>query len=159
MEESEKVHKFERAGLGKAPYKYLGVTEHKFKAAPGEPVKAGGSCDYCAMAIMYAVQLQGACGKRFKVGCECGLSVGGAGIEKRVASWQREHERGLRKARKAAKAEKCKVEYAALLAELAAMGEREGFAGMFAQSVGRQIKEGKVPSPRQMAVIEKLRAE
>jgi len=150
------VHKFEKAGLGKAPYRFLGVSEHKFQAAPGEPIKPGGSCDYCGASIMYAAQLQGACGARFKVGCDCALSAGGAGMQKRVEDWQKKHERELRKARKAAKAAAMRERFASLLERLDGMSARPGFPGMFAESVAGQIRSGKAPSPRQLEVIASL---
>ncbi len=64
-------HPFEAAGLGKHPYKLLRVQVLQFKAAPGEPTKPGGSCDYCGTAIVNAYVLMGSCGNTFKVGCDC----------------------------------------------------------------------------------------
>jgi hypothetical protein len=75
-------HCFERAGLGRAPFKIVGSFECKFQAAPGAPVQPGGSCDYCGQGIMYAVAIKSADGKTFKVGCDCVARTGDAGLIK-----------------------------------------------------------------------------
>lgn len=76
------VHCFERAGLGKAPFKIVGSYECKWRACPGAPIQCGGSCDYCGQGIMYAVAIRSADGKRFKVGCDCVARTGDAGLIK-----------------------------------------------------------------------------
>jgi hypothetical protein len=76
------LHAFERAGLGKAPFRYVGSYESKFQACPGAPVKAGSSCDYCAESIMYVCVIRSADGREFKVGCDCAARVGDAGLKK-----------------------------------------------------------------------------
>jgi hypothetical protein len=68
---TETTHPFERAGLGAAPYRFVGHSESKWQAAPGCPVKPGSSCDYCAQAIVDCYWFRSADGKRFKVGCDC----------------------------------------------------------------------------------------
>jgi len=151
--ETTTVHKFETAGLGKAPYKFCGVTEHKFQAAPGCPIKAGASCDFCGSSIMFAAQLESADGKRFKVGCDCALSAGDKGMQKRVASWQKKHDRSLRDAAKARKAAAVAAAHGDLLLQLDDMAESDGFIGSFAKSVARQIRNGKAPSEKQIAVL------
>lgn len=65
------VHPFEKAGLGKAPFRYDGHSEITFQAHPGAPVQAGGSCDYCGTGIRDAFWIKSADGRRFKVGCDC----------------------------------------------------------------------------------------
>jgi hypothetical protein len=72
--ESSKVHPFERAGLGVAPFRFVGTYESKFQAVPGDPscpVLPGSSCDYCGQGIMLVCTIEDANGKRFKVGCDC----------------------------------------------------------------------------------------
>ena len=76
------LHCFERAGLGKAPFKIVGSYECKFQACPGAPVQCGGSCDYCGQGIMYAVAIKSADGQTFKVGCDCVARTGDAGLIK-----------------------------------------------------------------------------
>jgi hypothetical protein len=71
----QKVHKFELAGLGAAPYRFEGVEHRVFRAAPDAPAQPGGSCDYCGTGISYFYWLRSADGKRFKVGCDCILKT------------------------------------------------------------------------------------
>lgn len=158
---SDVVHKFELAGLGKAPYRFLGVSEHLFQACAGEPVRAGASCDFCGASIKHAANFESADGKHFKVGCDCAYSAeSNKAVVRQIEGWQRKHEREVREARRERKAEKLAAEYAALLSELDAMAAGEpGFASSFASSVAAQIRYGKKPSPKQLACLDKLRAE
>lgn len=91
------VHPFERAGLGKAPFRFIGMTESKFQAAPGEPVRAGSTCDYCPSAIMMVYRIKSADGREFKVGCECVRKVD-AKLAKAVDAATRAHKRAKREA-------------------------------------------------------------
>lgn len=65
------VHPFERAGLGVAPFRFMGVTKNWFSAGPDDPGKPGGSCDFCGNGIAYEFWIRDATDKRFKVGCDC----------------------------------------------------------------------------------------
>jgi hypothetical protein len=106
----ERIHKFELAGLGKAPFRCIG-TERKvgpyryrdpktgielMAGAPGQPM---GSCDYCGMGIADCYKIESADGKQFVVGCECVLKTGDAGMSRAVkdlvrkAQRERRHER------------------------------------------------------------------
>lgn len=76
--EKEK-HVFEVAGLGLAPFKFVGV-EEKVHVIPGVGSKAGSSCDYCGHAIRWAHWIVSADGKRFKVGSECVAKTGDEGL-------------------------------------------------------------------------------
>lgn len=69
------MHKFEAAGLGKAPFRYVGM-EVKLHVIPGVCVKAGSSCDYCMTAIANCFWIKSADGRRFKVGCDCIRKLG-----------------------------------------------------------------------------------
>lgn len=93
----KQTHPFERAGLGRAPFKFVGHYESKFQAAPGEPVKAGTSCDYCATAIMQVYRVRGSDGREFKVGSDC-ISKVDAKLTKAISV--------VEKKRRAEKAEK-----------------------------------------------------
>jgi len=87
-----KVHKFELAGLGKAPFRIIGV-EHRVGpitrtdprtgieitiGAPGQPM---GCCAYCSQGIMECWIIRSADGKTFEVGCDCVGKAGDAGLK------------------------------------------------------------------------------
>lgn len=69
------IHEFEKAGLGKYPFRLTSVTEKKFCACQGAPVQPGSSCDYCGTAIMYEFWVKSSDNKTFKVGCDCILRL------------------------------------------------------------------------------------
>ncbi len=74
-------HKFEEAGLGKAPFRFVGCnTGIIYQACPDAPVQPGSSCDFCGNAIMNEFWIEGADGKRFKVGCDCVKKTGDVGL-------------------------------------------------------------------------------
>lgn len=74
------VHVFERAGLGPAPFRYVGYERKTYQAAPGAPVQPGSSCDYCGTGIIDVCMIQAADGRRFKVGSTCVNKTGDAGL-------------------------------------------------------------------------------
>lgn len=63
--------KFEAAGLGKAPYKFLGARTVTYQACQGAPVQPGGSCDWCATGIYDQYRFRSSDGREFKLGCDC----------------------------------------------------------------------------------------
>lgn len=79
-----KVHVFEHAGLGRAPFRVVGHTVEKFQAHPGAPVKAGTSCDYCGTAIADTYWIKSADGKKFKVGSDCVFRTGDTRLRRQV---------------------------------------------------------------------------
>lgn len=75
------IHPFEKAGLGKAPFRYIGAIDQPtnrdgmvicgtYKGVQVE-TKAGGTCDYCGLAIINMYRVRSADGNTFKVGCDC----------------------------------------------------------------------------------------
>lgn len=106
-------HAFELAGLGKAPFRFVGM-EEKIFTVPGGYSKPGGSCDYCSTAIRFCCNVLSADGKRFKVGCDCIAKVGDEGLLKayKRSPEFRKHQAELR----FAKGQKDKAELAALIA-------------------------------------------
>lgn len=64
------THPFEKAGLGRAPFKFFRF-EVKIHSIPSGPSKPGSSCDYCATSIKNVYWIRSADDKEFKVGCEC----------------------------------------------------------------------------------------
>ncbi len=86
------IHPFEKAGLGKAPFRYVGMIDQDIRY--GERVigsvggveittKPGGTCAYCGTYIVSMFQVESSDGNRFHVGCDCIRKVGG---EKLVAA-------------------------------------------------------------------------
>lgn len=68
------LHPFQRAGLGIAPFKYIGMTEKVIKHADGTE-QPSGTCDYCSNGIRYCYQIQSADGKVFQVGSDCVMKI------------------------------------------------------------------------------------
>ena len=76
--EADTLHPFEKAGLGKAPFRYIGseVKIGPIKLAdgitivgsPGQPM---GTCDYCGMGISVCYTIESVDGERFVVGSTC----------------------------------------------------------------------------------------
>ena len=76
------MHVFERAGLGKAPFRFVGSFEKVFQATPDSPRQPGGTCDFCGTGIMICCAIRGADGREFKVGSDCLRKTGDAGLIK-----------------------------------------------------------------------------
>lgn len=74
-------HAFETAGLGLAPFHFVGASENVITYPDGSQ-KAGGSCDYCGTGIRTECWVKSADGKQFKVGCNCIEKVGDKGLLK-----------------------------------------------------------------------------
>jgi hypothetical protein len=100
--ETSTIHRFERAGLGKAPFTFTGkVTENVF-CTPGGTPRAGSSCDFCFTGIRYEFWVRSADGNEFKVGCDCIHKAGDRGLIQQIAA----AERKLRDAKNAAARER-----------------------------------------------------
>lgn len=93
-------HAFEVAGLGKAPFRFIGASD-KVITYPDGTSKAGSCCDYCFTGIRTECWVQSADGKQFKVGCNCIEKVGDKGLLKAYKSSPeyRAHQRQLAQAR------------------------------------------------------------
>ena len=88
-----KIHAFEQAGLGKAPFRYVGMLHQEISygervigSAGGIPIttKPGGTCDYCGKYIVNIFNVESSDGHKFHVGCDCIQKVGDAGLTKLV---------------------------------------------------------------------------
>lgn len=69
-----RIHPFEKAGLGTAPFRFVRHYRSVFQAIPGDPscpVQSGSSCDYCANGISEVYVVRSADDLEFKVGCDC----------------------------------------------------------------------------------------
>lgn len=64
------THPFEKAGLGKAPFRCVGVSEMAFTLPDGN-TRAGGACQYCGTGIRWAFHIKSSDGAHFHVGCDC----------------------------------------------------------------------------------------
>lgn len=126
VESPSLVHPFERAGLGKAPFKFLGLAQQD--RIYGEVIlnraeyertgialttTPGGTCAYCGTAIKVLCQILSADGKRFHVGCDCVEKTG----DKRIATAVKLATRKIDRAKRASKAAAIETEIATLLAD------------------------------------------
>lgn len=78
-------HAFEIAGLGLAPFRFVGVGVNQI-TYPNGTTKPGGSCDYCGTAIANECRVKSSDGRLFKVGCDCIAKVGDSGLLKAYKS-------------------------------------------------------------------------
>lgn len=87
METQTTIHPFESRGLGKAPFRYVGIQHQEISygqrvigSAGGVPIttKPGGTCAYCHAYIVNMFNVESADGQRFHVGCDCIRKVDGA---------------------------------------------------------------------------------
>ena len=107
------LHPFEKAGLGKAPFKFIGMTHEVGPirladgmttiGAPGQPM---GSCDYCGQGIALVCRVKSSDGNVFKVGCDCVNKVykdygreSADPIKRAIDRAKKEHQRKVRHAR------------------------------------------------------------
>lgn len=81
------IHKFEQAGLGKAPFRMLGMFESRCSGQPnangvsvGFAGQPAGTCDFCGTGIANCFQIQSADGKTFVVGEDCVRKVDDTGL-------------------------------------------------------------------------------
>lgn len=70
MPATVKVHPFEAAGLGVAPFRFVGMHEEA-RALPDGTVQPAGACDFCGTGIRYVFVVEDARGQRAKVGSDC----------------------------------------------------------------------------------------
>lgn len=76
------LHPFEKAGLGKAPFRFVGISEKVCSGQPGtNGISVGysgqpaGTCDYCGMGIRYCCHIVSADKREFVVGCDCVMKL------------------------------------------------------------------------------------
>lgn len=95
--EEKMIHLFENAGLGKAPFRFIGVFKLPSKAVADhnplayqtqmEAIPPGwgmGSCHYCGTGLTYNYMIESADGQKFVVGSECVRHTGDAGLIRAV---------------------------------------------------------------------------
>jgi hypothetical protein len=96
------THVFERAGLGRAPFRVVTFYEGK------------DSCAYCGQGIVNVCVVADRGGRQFSVGCDCVRKTGDAGL---IVSYKNSPEvRAARRAKAQAKDAKVVAEFNALMA-------------------------------------------
>lgn len=76
------LHLFQRAGLGLAPFEFVGHERRAYQASPDAPVQPGGSCAYCGTGIIDCFKLRSRDGHNFIVGSDCIAKAGDDGVIK-----------------------------------------------------------------------------
>lgn len=175
------LHPFEHAGLGKAPFRFVGI--EKQDLAYGQvclnreeftrtgillSTKPGGTCAYCGESILNMYRVRSADGHEFHVGCECvekcARAAAGTDQERAVEALLRPiraaknaRARELRAARQQAArerlAETAESRHGALLSRLdAAAAEHPAFGRM-----AEDLRSGRVAnlSDRQIAWLDR----
>ncbi len=135
VESSDPVHAWERAGLGKAPFRWIGVSEkvgpirirnndgtETILGSEGQPM---GTCAYCLQGIAECHHIRSADGKNFTVGCDCVRRVNAPAtpVLTKVEAASKKLRNAKARARSAAKAEASTTELAALLADETVRGK------------------------------------
>ena len=95
MTTTKEIHLFEKAGLGMAPFRIVGVEirvgpvkVHEgngcetWVGAPGQPM---GKCDYCGEGISECWVIRSKDGREFEVGCVCVNKTGDSGLRSEMA--------------------------------------------------------------------------
>lgn len=94
--EATTVHKFEAAGLGKAPFKFVNVIERVYVSCPGAIPQPSGTCAYCGNGIKYCCVIVSSDGKSFEVGNECVKKTDDAGLVRKAKAAITEEQRKKR---------------------------------------------------------------
>lgn len=129
------VHPFESAGLGIAPFRYLGCetrvgplryVERGVEVEVGRPGQPMGTCDLCGMGIKYCHLIKSSDGKSFVVGSDCVEKLGGSNdllpaIIKEAKIARRAERMRVTQQRRADRLEKAKADRAASSAAFLAM--------------------------------------
>jgi hypothetical protein len=141
--ETSTIHRFERAGLGKAPFVFTGMTE-KVHCVPGGTPVAGSSCDFCGTGIRYEFWCRSADSREFKVGCDCIHKIGDRGLIQQISV----AERKLRDAKNiAAKARRVAKNIAAKARKAERLAVRMEAAKAILPTVRGRLAEQPHPSP------------
>lgn len=161
-----RVHAFEKAGLGKAPFKAIGFYESKFQAVPGDPncpIQPGSSCDYCGNGIMNVYQVRSADGKTFKVGCDCVAKTGDAalqmGTRAEFRAFKREQRNAAWKAEQTAKVEQAAKESASMLASNPALAAALKGDHPIIRDIANRLERFGAISEKQAALVLKIDAD
>ena len=165
---NSKLHPFQKAGLGVAPFKCVGVSTNWYVTAGGAHRQPGGTCDYCGTGILYEYKIVSSDGKQFVVGSRCvektAAEVDGfKQTQKDFEARRREAVRKAKQAERQAEFEKKAAERRAgfeeanpgLYKELQAKGEANGF---FRNMVASIDKWGSL-TENQLAAVKRILSE
>lgn len=122
---AQMIHKFEDAGLGRAPYTYVREVD-RGRNNPG-------SCNYCGTAIRYEQVIEDASGKRFVVGSDCICKSGDEGLIPFVTEAEKQ-----RRWAKAAAAEEVRLQKRRAEHEAQLSAEREKNGGLTDEELAEQ---------------------
>jgi hypothetical protein len=156
------VHPFEVAGLGKAPFRFVGSERRVYQACPGAPIQPGTSCDYCGTGIMYVAWVQGKDGKKFKVGLDCAMRTEDtkliAEARKAHRAFERTRNQMAKQAVKAELAASAQERQGDVLARLDAQAERATWGARIAKDMAQRLREGETErlSPKQSELLARI---
>lgn len=161
------VHVFERAGLGRAPFRFERFEVSKYQACHGAPIQPGTSCDYCGTGIMNVFWIRSADAKEFKVGCDCVHKTGDAGLVKAVRDEERRQARAKSTAKRDEQAAKRAAETrrkndeerAAFLAKHEGLADDLKVEHRIIADIAARFAEYRTLSDKQVALVRKLAAE
>lgn len=124
--EDIKLHPFERAGLGKAPFRYVGMAAQDLcygqailnraeyeQTGVSVTTKPGGTCAYCGTYIVSMFNIRSGDGRVFHVGSDCVEKTGDA----KLAAAVKLEKRAADKAKREARATMVKDQLTAMLAD------------------------------------------
>jgi len=90
---NEKIHIFEKAGLGVAPFRFVGMHVERgpirkivngFELTIGSDGQPMGVCEYCGQGIANCCDIESSDGKHFVVGTDCVMKTGDKGLRVEV---------------------------------------------------------------------------
>lgn len=105
-------HVWERARLGRAPFRFVGMTERVLRHPDGT-LQPSGCCDYCGTGIRYCFRIRSADGQEFEVGSDCVDRLGDERLVAVVMSEERRRRNNAARERRRVKRQAEEVERAA----------------------------------------------
>lgn len=108
---TDTLHRWEKAGLGQAPYTFIGASKNVIRYDDGS-TQPGGTCAYCSTGIMHEFRFRSADGKTFVVGSTCVHKHDAAGLTN-----AKKYSMELARLRSESKQERERAKVIALIAE------------------------------------------
>lgn len=118
----EYIHPFTDTGLGRAPFRFIGVwsypSQSLLEANPSaynsemaqKPDCVHGTCDHCGMPLTHFFMIQNADGKRYSVGSSCIHKAGDGKLVTAAKAAERQRQRKVRQAKAAEKRKAQRIE-------------------------------------------------